>query len=343
MKIGEGCLFSLFLLCAAIPAVMALDLVHPPDGTLLHGAFSPVFYPPNEMAVTTESIRSFEDATGTPLSIGVVSSEWSINRSFPTKQAALIREEGAVPYIRLMLRSSTSQYQSEPFFTLPRIKDGYYDADLIRWADEAKNFSTPVIVEWGTEANGAWFPWNGYWNGYEDGPEKFRDAYRHIIDLMRKVGADNLIWVFHINGNSVPDEDWNYWINYYPGDDYIDWIGVSVYGALSQESRAEISFSEKVDRIYPEISAIKPVIISEFGTDLSSTAVDPRIWTEDALRNLTSGRWPKIIGFCWWNCEWPNDRIYSHNTTMRITPGSDISVLFRQYLGNVSSSRKNTR
>ena len=64
-------------------------------------------------------------------------------------------------------------------------------------AAAAKEFDSPLIVEFGPEMNGWWYPWNGYWNGggetnaygdssLPDGPERFRDAYRHIIDVMRK-------------------------------------------------------------------------------------------------------------------------------------------------------------
>lgn len=305
----------------------------PPVGMLYHGVFAPVYYPKNEMAISTESIRSYENASGKNIAIGAFSSEWSVNRSFPYEEAEIVRQNGAIPYIRLMLRSDIRQYRSEPLFTLNRIRDGHYDPDLSHWAAGAANFGTPIIVEWGTEVNGRWFPWNGYWNGDEDGPQKFRDAYRHIIDLMRKNKADNLIWVFHLNWNSVPAVYWNNWSEYYPGDDYIDWIGVSVYGALHPESDSEGSFTEKMDTIYPEIGSGKPVFISEFGTYISSETVNSFTWTEDALRNITTGRWPNVIGFCWWNTEWPNDRISSHNTTMRIDNNSEMKEIFRKYIG----------
>ena len=52
-----------------------------------------------------------------------------------------------------------------------------------------------MLVEFGTEMNGFWFPWNGKWNGagattgygdpaLPDGPERFRDAYRHVHDVI---------------------------------------------------------------------------------------------------------------------------------------------------------------
>ena len=40
---------------------------------------------------------------------------------------------------------------------------------------------------------------NGYGDPYfPDGPERFRDAYRHIIDLFRKEDVKNITWCFHV-------------------------------------------------------------------------------------------------------------------------------------------------
>jgi hypothetical protein len=41
---------------------------------------------------------------------------------------------------------------------------------------------TPLVVEYGTEVNGDWNPWSAPYNGGLDvGPEKFRQAYRHVV------------------------------------------------------------------------------------------------------------------------------------------------------------------
>lgn len=309
----------------------------PSEGTLFHGAFAPIKDQRSEHEVTQESIRSYEIAAGKDIAIGVVSNEWSMNRSFPTQQAEIIRSGGAVPYIRLMLRSDTRLNRIEPMFTISRIRDGLYDADLSYWSRDAHNFNTPIIVEWGTEVNGNWFPWNGYWNDQEAGARKFRDAYRHIIELTKKEGADNIIWVYHVNWISIPDKEWNSYSSYYPGDDYIDWIGVSLYGALNSDSNPNGTFSEHMDFVYPQLKQIgseKPIIISEFGTDFNNKKVDAYNWTLDALSNITSGRWPLVIGFCWWNTEWPNDDNPLHNTSMRIQERPEISALFHQYIGD---------
>src|SRR5690606_3560391 len=94
-----------------------------------------------------------------------------------------------------------------------------------------------------------------------DGPERFRDAYRHIIDLFRNEGANNITWVFHVipsfeaDDTSSSQEAWNNVTNYYPGDDYIDWIGTSVYGS-TEPGKEWKAFADIMDTAYKELESI---------------------------------------------------------------------------------------
>ena len=69
-----------------------------------------------------------------------------------------------------------------------------------------------------------------------------------------------------MNASSSPEESWNEIKHYYPGDDYIDWFGVSVYGPQTKED-PYVSFSEIMDKVYPELTKIsnKPIAILEWG------------------------------------------------------------------------------
>ena len=94
-----------------------------------------------------------------------------------------------------------------------------------------KEFGSPILIEWGTEPNGEWFSWNGKWNGgARRRSARYVAAYRHIVDLMRAEGADNLQWVWHVNWLDEPENDWNRFENYFPGGDYCDWVALSAYG-----------------------------------------------------------------------------------------------------------------
>jgi len=70
--------------------------------------------------------------------------------------------------------------------------------------------------------------------------------------LFRKEGAGNITWCFHIappqeTGSTATLESWNNIKNYYPGDEYIDWIGASIYGADTPNTKWK-SFTNMVTK-----------------------------------------------------------------------------------------------
>ncbi len=234
----------------------------------------------SEDTVTAARIEAFEQLAGRSLAWVYFSNNWVDGIKFPAEAVNVIHDYGRLPYIRMMARSSYEQ-GPDGVYKLERIIDGDFDGELIQWAQDAKAVGFPLMVEFGVEANGDWFPWSGVFNGGDtlagygdpkkaDGPERFQDAYRHIIDLAESEGVVNVTWVFHVNSENFPAEAWNNMAAYYPGDEYIDWIGVSAYGALTpKEARQDRrAFTDIMDACYPEfaaISASKPLAVLEFG------------------------------------------------------------------------------
>lgn len=330
---------------AVTPAVYLIIAV-PPPGSLYHGAY---MGGPNgeEDDVGPAEFESYAQAVGKPPAWVYFSHNWFKGRDFPLQTARWIREKGSVPFIRLMLRSSEEQDAAEPTYMLQRILAGEFDADLRAWARSARGFGSALLVEYGTEVNGRWFSWNGVWNGggatqgygdprSPDGPERFRDAYRRIVRLMREEGAHNVLWVFHVNNIDVPDEPWNRFEQYYPGDDYVDWVGVSAYGAQAPTDTETRQLREMMDgahRRLAALSASKPIVLLEFGATKSHPTVDQARWAEQALRDLTSVRWSRLIGFAWWNEAWRNDNDPAHDTNMRVEDNPALARVFRQLVG----------
>src|SRR5207248_3192900 len=79
------------------------------------------------------------------------------------------------------------------------------------------------------------------------GPATYVTAYRHIVDLMRNEGADNVQWVWHVNWFDEPEQKWTACENYFPGEDYCDWVALSVYGPTTPRTRDDTeSFAFKL-------------------------------------------------------------------------------------------------
>jgi endo-alpha-1,4-polygalactosaminidase (GH114 family) len=333
------------------PATLAGTDSHipvPSTGKLYHAAFpGGVTDWGEEDDITLADLQWYEGHVGKTTVWVYFSHNWFRGPSFPLTTTTWIRDASSLPFIRLMMRSSAAQNQAEPTFTLERIINGDFDPDLRAWARAARDLRSPLIVEYGTEVNGEWFSWNGIWNGAGtldgygdptefDGPERFRDAYRHIIQLARDEGASNITWVFHVDSDDVPDEEWNRLEHYYPGDEWIDWLGVSVYGAGTPLDTDCASLRDGMDAVYPRLAALsanKPLVLLEFGVTANNPLCDQATWAEAALTDMIGLRWPRLIGFSWWNEKWENDDDPSHDTNMRVQDNPALAGVFQNLVG----------
>ncbi len=249
-------------------------LIAPANG-VYHSAYPD--FGGTEDVVTADAINEFEDLAKKDIVWAYFSNNWMEQIKFPTNKVNTILGTGKIPFIRMMARSTWDESKADPKYTLQKIIDGTFDAELNQWAIDAKNTNTNLLVEFGTEVNGNWFPWNGEYNGggettaygdpnLADGPERFVDAYKHIIDICNQNGATNITWFFHADSGGEPADDWNKIENYYPGDNYIDWVGVSVYGPQTRKDDDE-QFKDKLDGVYNRLTTMSnnPIAILEFG------------------------------------------------------------------------------
>jgi len=311
----------------------------PPQGKLYHGFYwggvGTDEHDPSEHDVTQEDVARYEGAIGAKTAWIYFSNNWFESRKFPVEMCSWIRQLGKIPYIRLMLRSDVDQRHGEKTFSLQKIIAGEFDVDLRAWARGAKSFGSPILVEWGTEPNGDWFSWNAKWNGgAREGPVRYIAAYRHVVDLMRAEGADNLQWVWHVNWLDEPERKWNAFENYFPGENYCEWVAFSAYGPTTPTTRdGTESFAFKLREAYPRLTTLapgKPIIIAEFGCDLHNRHVDAVRWAKGALEDLFSNHWPAVVGFCWWNEAWQNDHHKKHDTDMIILHNAGLTRVFRE-------------
>jgi hypothetical protein len=336
------------LLAACLETKAASEvLLPPPPGKLYLGVY-PGGIDGEEDDITLQDVTSYEAACGKRVTWVYFSNNWYESRAFPAETAKWIHAHGAVPYIRLMLRSQDHKPDKpERTFSMEAILEGTFDEDFRAWARSAREFGSPVLVEFGTEMNGQWFGWNGKYHGgartdgfgdptKPDGPERFVAAWRHIVKLMRGEGANNLLWVWHPDANDQPDVAWNHFENYYPGDDVVDWVGFSCYGYLTpRDDWDPKAFRDTLDLAYHRVQKLapgKPIIVAEFGHASGHPKQDATARAAAALSDLLAQRWPRIIGFSWWKERWENDDNPRHDTTMRLQDNTALAEEFTKKL-----------
>ena len=303
----------------------------PDAGVLYHGVF-PAGSTQPDSDISMQAADDYVAAVGRPLAWIYFSDEWYVTKQFPRVTAEAIRARGAVPFIRLHLRSENRQKYVDPLYTLDNISAGMFDDDLRVWADGAKQFGTALIVQYGTEINGDWYPWSAPYNGgITVGPSKFRQAFRHIVQVVRAEGATNIVWALHLNGENWPgDEPGNNAGAYYPGDDVVDWIGFSIYQNYGNSDPTCRDLDALLKAREAELGAAakkKPLFLFELGTSVLSTQCNPGDWTRQTLQDLLGGRWPELHGFSWWDETQPN-----RSSVMGVPDNPELQVPFHDVL-----------
>lgn len=321
-------------------------LAPPPTDKIYFGAFPD--FGGTEENVTAQRIRDFERIAGKQILWACFSNNWWHGIRYPKERIHTIADTGTIPYVRLMPRSDEIQGHSPRKYTLQKIIDGAFDKELRQWARDAKADAVPILADFALEMNGDWFPWSGIFNGggstdqygdpgYPDGPERHRDAYRHIIDLFRAEGVRHVTWMFHYNYASSPYVAWNKPRYYYPGDDYIDWVGFSLYGAQTPtESWVGLGFAEQLRDYADDLAAIgthKPIALLEFGAIDHHPDGNKSAWLDDAFRTILAD--PQKIhlkAISPWHEKWQNED--ESWTNLRLDSSPEVQETFRRWIRN---------
>lgn len=138
-----------------------------------------------------------------------------------------------------------------------RILDGSFDQLIARNARRLRRLGRPVLLRWAWEMNGDWYAWSAARNG--DDASGYVRSWRRLHDIFRTEGAGNVSWVWSPNWNNTPDVSWNKMAGYYPGDRYVDWVGVSGYNLRRETPQTMFG------PIYAAYTGRKPLMIAEIG------------------------------------------------------------------------------
>ncbi len=288
-----------------------------------------------EDAVTLEGIEEFEKLVGKPQAIVASSSYWG-EQTFPRANLEIISRYGAVPLLFWSPWDKPYEQNLGPDrFSLTNILAGKLDAYIDHWADAARDYGKPILVAWGLEMNGTWFPWSGHFYGGGKvasikngkklfaGPEYYKKAYRYVVDRVRARGAKNIQWVFHVNNYSYPQDLWNQFAEYYPGPDYVDWLGTSAYG----KQFAKDPWVEPIDTYeypYHDLAALdqdKPMMLAEWGIGEFPKAGNKGQWIKESFSEIKT-KCPRIKAIVFWHERWQNKDESFSNLRVHSSPGA---------------------
>jgi hypothetical protein len=249
---------------------------------ILLGAFD------NESKESFDNIIMLEDSLKTTFPLIHIYTAWGSKQEekFPRIQVNAILEMGSLPVITWEPWLTDFDAKEYPNLRKPEERDkggladiarGVYDSYLLQWANEAKKVRNLIILRVGHEMNDPYrYPWGPQNNNASD----FVAAWRHIRNIFQAVGATNIIWLWS------PHPAYGWFDAYYPGDKYVDYVGVGAlnYGTVASWSQWW-TFDEIFGKSYGDLMKYgKPIMITEFGS--LSVGGDRSRWFSEALKTL---------------------------------------------------------
>lgn len=184
-------------------------------------------------------------------------------------------------------------------FCEPEIFNGAYDQNMEAICSTIATLQSPVTVRWGheMEVKDGVFTWSNWV------PADYIAAFQRMTTICRRAAPQiNVMW------SPAGEEGME---AYYPGDDFADLVGISVFGLQAYD---RLNFDR--DRSYTEVLAPryaraarfgKPVVVAELGYSGRQNYVDA--W-ENSVR-VARPEFPSIAGVVYFNQRdvhpWPNN------------------------------------
>lgn len=173
---------------------------------------------------------------------------------------------------------------------LADIAAGKQDAVIDAFAQKCKTFGGRMFLRPWWEMNGTWYSW-GRSPSYVAAWRRFHDRVKAVAPLVEFVWCPNTIW----DAASDPAP-------WYPGDAYVDWVGVDGYNAAALKKTTWKSPYELFKSTYDRLRQIgpgKPIAICE--TASTEGGGSKAAWITNLLGTALRERFTEVEMMLWFN------------------------------------------
>jgi Glycosyl hydrolase family 26 len=237
---------------------------------------------------SSAAIDSFTAAVGEAPTVQLLFQ--AFGDGFDSSAIRQIVAEGRIPM--LTWEPYDHRTPHEEIYPLTAMAAGEYDEYLRAEAAKFARLGSPLVLRFAHEMNGSWYPW-----GVAAGTNTAADyvaAWRHVHDVVTAAGATNVVWMWSPNlTDAEPDITL---ASVYPGDDYVDWVGLSGYYRQDADT-----FASRYTDTLTELDAVaptKPIFVAETGVgDTANRAAQ----ITDLVNGIIAA--PRMIGFVWFNID----------------------------------------
>lgn len=167
-----------------------------------------------------------------------------------------------------------------------------------------KKLGFPLTFRPWHEMNGGWF----WWGKDNCTPEEYIKLFKMTVDYMRDAGLNNVLYVW--------SPDTKLTMEYYPGDDYVDILGLDIYEMGAVDYKPMEMVVEELEKLTDYASEHNKVAaITETGLRIENgiyryPEVNPQYWTNNILKPIIHN--PKLQRLVWveswYSSDWGQNR-----------------------------------
>ncbi len=152
----------------------------------------------------------------------------------------------------------------------------------------SSGYSVPFIFRPWHEMDGAWF----WWGAHNTKPDELKELFRFTIDYLHENGVNNFLAAYS------PDRNFNNiqeYLSWYPGDDYVDILGVDNYYDLQHGEEGLKKAIQKFELV-AKYAKQKEKIVAFTETGLDQIKDDK--WYSESLGTLlNANKWTRSISY----------------------------------------------
>ena len=195
-----------------------------------------------------------------------------------------------------------------PGYTNEDIISGKFDAYLTKYAQALTANGQPLVIRFDHEMNGQWYNWSES-TKQQNAAGSYTAMWKHVWQVFQDNGANQYaIWDWSPSridklGNTKY-QTLDYMRNYYPGPEYVDWVGMSGYYRDATEAPTfENTFGATLAQIR-EVAPGKGIVLNEIGATETGGSVSnsqKSQWINSLFDALADPANADIIGFAYFS------------------------------------------
>lgn len=185
------------------------------------------------------------------------------------------------------------------------INDGFLDNYIRKIARQLQSFGHPIRLRFGHEMIQDDHPDTKGWYSWQDRAKEYKKAFIRVHDIFADENVLNVEFVWSPNARPAKFETL---AKYYPGPEYVDWIGIDGYNWNGESFDEIFQYPYKTIVSHPEVFGNKQMMIAEFaaGADKKLIAFDKPGWIKDAFAKIPS-QYPQVKAVYWFNVKKERD------------------------------------